>query len=206
MIYFLITLAISIIILYFTGAVFIFYKTQFIEAKWYFIGFGIFFLLFGMTRIFFLINDLIYPNEFIWFIGSVLGVTSVIGVLFAIEKQIITQTRFALTITAIITIILYIIPFPQQVHQVIQLISVFIITIILPILYSYIAIKSVGEARKQAIIFFIAVMVFLFGILFHTRLLFENNWIIYHLLNSVFLIIAGGLFLYGFIKQPEEEQ
>lgn len=197
-----------------TGAGIMFYKVRKMETKAYNAAFALFLIMFAVARYFYYLYDFVIPSEFLWSIGAIFGLMGPAFVLFAIERKLIKGTRYAFTIVSIIAVILLVILLPLSILVPaskimgvgIQFIAVSTIAPLIPLLYFYVAIKSSGEARKQALIFTIGILIFIGGNLFHGQM-FQGNVLfhfIYFILSPVFLIASVIIVLYGFLKLPTE--
>lgn len=92
------SLVIIFIILCFVSAGLVAIIIRKVQKKVFFIGTSFFFVLFGISRIFYFIYDFVLlNNDIIWQFAAAIGIIAVICMLFVIEKSLVPGTKFIFT-------------------------------------------------------------------------------------------------------------
>ena len=170
------------------------------ERKNFYLAWGIFYILFGVSRLFYFIQDFINQDIIFWRIAAIVGTLSLASVFYSIEKYHLTRSRFAFTTTTIVISMIFLIPFTTAVHEAIQTWVLPFLAPIIPILYLYVAIKSTGELRKIIITFLIAIILFALGNGAHSRIFKSIEWI-YFIGSPILFTLSLIIMLYIIVKQ-----
>ena len=165
----------------------------------YYLGIAIFIIIHTIARIFYYLYDFVDRQEMYWEIGALIGIGSVIFLIYAIERNIFTRTKFLITIITIINLLL-IIFLPAEFKTYVQTVNTALIGIFLPLIYIYVAYKSTGSYRKQCLLIAIGILIFLAGQTAHMKALLLPDNIIYFILSPTLMLIGGIIFLYGLVK------
>ncbi len=169
----------------------------------YCIGIGIFILVHLVARILYFCFDFIYiADEFYWTWGAIFGIVGLTFLLYAIERNIFTQSKFLFTIFAIISVILFIV-LPSNIGTIIQMIVLPILGLPIPLFYFYIASKSTGEIRTNSLLNGLGVFIFLAGQVAHTKFFYEigPQWQpIYFVVSPPLMLIGTIIFFYGLVR------
>ncbi|HUX99129.1 MAG TPA: hypothetical protein VMV49_06210 [Candidatus Deferrimicrobium sp.] len=165
----------------------------------YYIGMAIFIFVHLVARIFYFYYDFIDINEFYWDLGAIIGLLGIVFVLYAIERNIFTRSKFLFTITTLIFILMLII-LPPYIKPYLQTIIVSIIGIFLPLIYVYVGIKSHGNIRKNSLLIAVGILIFLIGQTAHSATFFTTAVFIYFIISPICIIIGGFIFFYGLIR------
>jgi hypothetical protein len=165
----------------------------------YYFGMAIFIIIHIVARAFYYIYDFIDRQELYWETGALIGIASVIFLLYAIERNIFTRTKFLLTILSLIFLILLLI-LPEALKPIVQAINTAMIGIFIPLIYIYVAYKSAGSYRKIAILTAIGILVFLAGQTAHMKALLLPENLVYFILSPTLMLVGGIIFLYGLLK------
>ena len=173
----------------------------------YFLGMVLFIIIHLIARIFYMLYDFYYiggvPYELFWDIAAIIGVGSLIFLLFAIERHILKKSRYIFTILSIITFVLLIV-LPVY-KEIIQLIMIPIVAILVPAIYIYTAAKISGKIRKNSLIIAFSLIIFILGQSAHST----NVWDIfpyaiaeqlYYIVSPIGLLIGGIMLFYGLMK------
>ncbi len=171
----------------------------------YFLGIAIFIIVHLIARIFYFYYDFIYIEDiFFWHLGAVVGVAGIIFLLYAIERNIYTRTKFLFTILAIIYIILLLtvlnLGWGENVENTLQTIFIAIIGPFIPLIYIYVAYKSSGEIRRNSLLIAFGIVIFIAGQTAHGRTFFAITHPVYLIVSPILMLIGGILFLSGLIK------
>lgn len=171
----------------------------------YYLGIAIFIIVHLFARIFYFIFDFYSEfDQFYWDLGAIVGIAGIVFMVYAIERYIYTRSRFFFTTIAIISVILLILAavlnFPLAIKNTVQSVVVPAVGLFIPLIYLYVAYKGSGEIRKNSLIIFVGIFVFVAGQTAHMSLFLATNEFIYFVLSPVFMIVGGGIFLYGLIK------
>ncbi|MHA1734479.1 MAG: hypothetical protein ACTSU5_21280 [Promethearchaeota archaeon] len=150
----------------------------------YLIGTVGFFLLHGICRIPYFIDDYYVEPYFTgvegtslsdtyWIVGAIIGFTSLVWLLFFVETTIIQKTRHAFTILgavgAILITIAAFINFTWAKY--VQYLFISPLALVIPLFYLYAAVKSTGKVRRDSFIVAFGVLVFELGEVTHTEML-----------------------------------
>lgn len=166
----------------------------------YYLAMAIFILIHLIARIFYFIYDFFTSTEeWYWETGALIGIGSVIFLLYAIERNIFTRTKFLITIIASINLVLLIL-LPSEFKLYIQTINTAMIGVFIPLIYIYVAYKSTGSYRKNSLFIAIGILIFLAGQTTHMKALFIPENIIYFILSPALMLAGGILFLYGLVR------
>ena len=163
---------------------------------------AMFILLFGICKIFYYILDFVRYDIIFKSIGAIIGIISLIFLLFAIEKEVFTESKFLFTIAGLVVLTLYFIPFPTIINDFVHTLVIAILTPVVPCLYLYIAIKGEGESRKFAIIYFCGTLLFILGNVCRLPA-FKEVTLLYFILSPIFYIISVYLVGYAVSKQGQ---
>jgi len=184
----------------------------------YFLGIAVFILVHIIARVFYFYYDFIDAQVLFWEVGALVGVGSIIFLVYAIERNVYKRSKFVITIIAIISLIaLSIITVldvysPGLIHPdikvIVQTVNTAVIGLFLPLIYIYVAIKSSGTYRTNSLIIAIGIIIFLGGQTAHAKgfsmgafLQLQPDNFLYFILSPTLMLIGGILFLYGLIKQ-----
>jgi hypothetical protein len=165
----------------------------------YYLGIAIFIIIHTIARIFYFLYDFVDRREIYWEIAALIGIGSVIFLIYAIERNIFKRTKFLITIITIINLLL-IIFLPAEFKTYVQTVNTALIGIFLPLIYIYVAYKSTGSYRKQCLLIAIGILIFLAGQTAHMKALLLLDNIIYFILSPTLMLIGGIIFLYGLVK------
>jgi hypothetical protein len=165
----------------------------------YYLGIAIFIIIHTIARIFYYLYDFVDRQEIYWEIAALIGIGSVIFLIYAIERNIFKRTKFLITIITIINLLL-IIFLPAEFKTYVQTVNTALIGIFLPLIYIYVAYKSTGSYRKQCLLIAIGILIFLAGQTAHMKALLLPDNIIYFILSPTLMLIGGIIFLYGLVK------
>ena len=162
----------------------------------YYLGLVTFILVHFISRIFFYINDFKLGNpDLYWELGALIGLISLVPLLYAIERNIYTRSKFLFTIlTVIFIILLYVLPLEYKPLN--QTIIVTIVGAFIPLIYLYVAIKSTGSIRKNTLLIAGGIFIFLLGLTAHHKLYFPIDGFIYLILSP--LLMLSGLFVWAY--------
>ena len=162
----------------------------------YYLGSVAFILIHAICRIFYYIHDFTpgYPDLY-WELGAIFGLICLIPLLYAIERNIYTRSKFLITILTIIFIILLFV-LPVEYKPILQTIIISIAGAFIPLIYVYVAMKGTGSIRKSSLLIAGGIFIFLLGQTFHHRLYFPLDGFIYLILSP--LLITTGLFIWGY--------
>ncbi|MHA1268381.1 MAG: hypothetical protein ACTSPY_01220 [Candidatus Helarchaeota archaeon] len=173
----------------------------------YFLGMVIFIIIHSISRILYMLYDFYLIGgdhyQLFWDMAAVVGIGSVIALLFAIERHIIKKTKYLFTILSSITLILFIV-LPEY-KETIQLFMIPIVAVIIPFIYFYTAIKTSGEIRRTSLIIGIGIIIFILGQAAHSinvwdLFAYEIAYTLYYFASPIGLIIGGILLFYGLMK------
>jgi len=198
------TLVIIFILTCFIGSGFIFALLKIrkeMEIKTFYVSAGFFAAFFGISRIYYYSFDFIYVGDLVtWKIAAVIGIISIIFLLFAVEKTVVPGTKFVFTIIGTVILILYLMPFPADIATAIQTFMIPLVAPIIPVVYLYVAIKGTGEARKLAILFFTGSILFITANLFHGQV-FNGIDLLYYIISPVLFISSVVVMFYVISQQ-----
>lgn len=195
-------LSILVITAFFVGGGVVLSLVRKTEVKQFFIAFGAFFAVFGVSRIFYHINDFVNSDVIYWWIAQVLGLMSAVLILFALEVRL-KKTKFIFTMIGVTAVILMLIPFPLQVQYVIQIVAVLMVAPFVPALYFYVAIKSTGDARKHASMMAVGTVSLIIGLILHGRP-FVPYELVYFMLSPIFFVASTVIMVYGLYKSQSD--
>ncbi|MGQ4873352.1 MAG: hypothetical protein ACP6IY_04680 [Promethearchaeia archaeon] len=169
-------------------------------------GYGIFSLLFGSARIFFILG-VHFPEQYDFYttLGYIVGILGIIYWLYVIETYLITSTK---KIFMIITSAAFGIALIALIGQTSRYFALTIIYILLPfsviaifMLYIYVIIKSTGNVRKRTIWVVIGLIILIVGYLMDTELFVGTfRWIPLEIAPSL-MIIGTLIFLKTQLKE-----
>jgi len=201
------TLYIILIIVNFIGTGFAFYHLKNKEVKLFWLGFAFFFLLHGVGKIFYYFYDLVIAHDLLYLIATIISISSLIAIIFATETQVVDNTRHIFTIAISIALAVFVfVPLPDLINYYIQLIIFTGAALLIPILYLYIAYKSAGSLRKNALILAVGAVALLIGNMLKGRVDAESTVLFnYYVLGPIFIIIAIIIIMYGVNMQGKEE-
>ena len=165
----------------------------------YYLGMAIFILVHLIARGFYYFYDFIDQQELYWETAALVGIGSVIFLLYAIERNVFTRTKFLITIISIINFILLIV-LPLEFKPYVQTLNTGMIGIFVPLIYLYVAYKSTGSSRKVCLLIAIGILIFLAGQTAHMKILFTPENIFYFLFSPLLMLVGGVIFLYGLLK------
>jgi len=165
----------------------------------YYLGMAFFILVHIIARCFYYFYDFIDQDPLYWETGALIGIGSVIFLLYAIERNVFTRTKFLITIISTINLILLII-LPEGLKPIIQTINTGMIGVFIPLIYFYVAYKSTGSYRKDSLLIAIGILIFLAGQTAHMRALFIPENIFYFILSPLLMIVGGIIFIYALLK------
>jgi hypothetical protein len=165
----------------------------------YYIAMAIFIFVHLVARIFYFYYDFIDINDLFWDLGATIGLLGILFVLYAIERNIFTRSKFIFTITTLIFIILLNV-LPDYIKPYLQTIIVSMIGIFLPLIYVYVGIKSHGNIRKNSLLIAVGILIFLIGQTAHSATFFSTAVFIYFIASPVCMIVGGFIFFYGLIR------
>ena len=176
----------------------------------YYLGIAIFIFIHIVARISYYYYDFIDAQELYWELGALIGIGSVIFLIYAIERHIYTRSKFIITIIAtinltvllIITIVNFMNPgfISPDIKLIIQIINTAVIGLFIPLIYLYVAIKSSSTYRRNSLLIAIGIIIFLGGRTAHNRGFFIPDNILYFILSPTLMLIGGVIFLYGLLK------
>jgi hypothetical protein len=167
----------------------------------YWIGIAIFVFIHLIARILYYLYDFIYVGgELFWTWGAIFGIAGLTFLLYAIERNIFTQSKFILTILAIISVLLLII-LPADIGSIIQIIILPIIACPIPLIYFYIAAKSTEKIRRNSLLNGLGVLIFLAGQVTHGKFFFESWQPVYFIVAPVLMLIGSIIFFYGLVRK-----
>ena len=166
----------------------------------YYLGSVAFILVHAICRIFYCMHDFTpgYP-DFYWELGALFGLICLIPLLYAIERNIYTRSKFLITILTIIFIILLFIV-PPEYQPFLQTVIVSIAGAFIPLIYVYVALKSTGNIRKNSLLIAGGIFIFLLGQTFHHRLYFPLDGFMYLILSPLLVTIGLTIWGYGLIR------
>lgn len=174
------------------------------SPKLVFLAYGIFYIFFGLTRLFYIIA--IYnPDNYDFYVtlGYITQVLSLISVLYVLETHVVKSTR---KIFLIITIIAFFIALISLIGVVSRDFALTMLFILLPfsasvilILYLYVIFKSTGALRKSAIGLFLgAFLLFVAQILDSEMFISLTYGIIPFILEITAIIMIVGVIIFTF--------
>ena len=174
----------------------------------YYIGLTIFIFVHLIARIIYFIHDItaeivdfIYVGDpILWELAALVGIGSVIFLVYAIERNIFTRTKFIITIIVIINLILLII-LPEEFKDIIRIFNTSLVGAFLPLIYVIAAYKSTGIYRKYLLITAVGILIFLGGQGARSDALFVPDNIIFFIISPILMIIGGAIYLYGLTRQ-----
>jgi len=170
----------------------------------YYLGIAIFILIHILARVFYFMYDFIERNETYWNLGALIGIGCVIFLLYAIERNIFTRTKFIITIITIINLILLtiftLVESLETAKIVVQFINTGLVGLFIPLIYLYVAYKSSGIYRKHSLLIALGIIIFLIGQTAHSKALLIEGNAIYFILSPSLMLIGGIVFLYGLIR------
>lgn len=150
-------------------------KSEIASQKWFSFGVGLFLFGFGLTRIFFLLWDLVelgYWNglgldpDIWWKLATISGLGSLLFVLIVLEKYMV-NTKFILSIVTSIGLVLAIIlPVQEELAFDAKLATYIAIPFAVAgilMIYLYLIIKTPGKVRKKSAGSFIGILLAAFG-------------------------------------------
>ncbi len=170
----------------------------------YYLGIAIFILIHILARVFYFIFDFVNNQEIFWELGALVGIGSVIFMLYAIERNVYTRTKFLITIITIINLVLLLIfallittPLAKTI---IQTINTALVGLFIPLIYIYVAYKSSGVYRRNSLLIAIGIIIFLAGQTAHSRGFYIPENPIYYIISPTLMLIGGIIFLYGLLR------
>lgn len=166
----------------------------------YYVGLAIFIIVHLVARIFYYFHDFIHVGDlFFWEIGALIGIAGVIFLIYAIERNIYTRSKFIITIIVIINLILLIV-LPPELKDIARIFNTALVGIFIPLIYVYVAYKSTGIYRRNSLLNAIGILIFLGGQAARSQPLFTTDNIIFFIVSPILMLVGGTLFLYGLIK------
>ncbi len=166
----------------------------------YFFGVGIFIIIHLIARILYYYHDFIYVGDpFFWELAALIGIISVIPLVYAIERNIFKWSKFLFTIIVIINLVLLLV-LPLEYKNVARTINTTMVGILLPSMYVYVAYKSTGTYRKSFIINAVGILIFLGGQAARSQPLFTPDNIIFFIVSPILMIAGAIIYLYGLIR------
>lgn len=167
---------------------------DFKTTKQYFMGITIFLFVHAGCRIFYLLNDFIYPAEILyWNIGAILGLLSVVILIAVVETIIFKKSHYIFTIIGIAGLILMtlqmIFNFPINIGYIAQTVIIPILAVVILLIYLRVSIKSTGEIRKSALIMTFGIILFELGQVAHTNTAKAMFWWV-DIVGPIIMIVA----------------
>jgi hypothetical protein len=158
------------IIAFFVVAVILFIpkKGDIPTAKRIKIGYGLFTVFYAMCRIFFIVA-VWYPDEtwsansydFFVVIGYFFACIGLTSMIFVVERYLITKTRHVFTILGVVMSVLYFLAIIGILQQdfvlYLSYISSPLLTVVMVILYLYLAVKGASELRRKALMILLSI-------------------------------------------------
>lgn len=185
-------------------------KTELEFTKRYFIGLTSFLFVHAACRIFYFLHDFYFSTEQMWWeIGALLGLLSITILIEAIEATIFKKTKHLLTAIGIIGLILMTIQLianaigmvlPINLSQIVQMLVVSVLGLVVLFIYIYVAIKSMGEIRKSAIIMTIGILLFEIGQIAHTTVAIALLGDLAIVIAPILMTVALTLLYFAVIK------
>ncbi len=159
-------------------------KIEIISQKRVYLGYGLFLLLFGFTRLFFLFswrcgNAFEGCQYFYLILGYLVGTFGLIIIIFLLETYLLKTRKILTSITIILFCIILIIlfGFPSQEGREFALMMTYIllpiVIVTISISYIYLIIQSSGLSRKKAIGAFIGLFLISIGHLMNTSFFYS---------------------------------
>ena len=164
----------------------------------YYLGMSAFILVHLIARYFYYLYDFHGQAQLNWDLGASIGLIGIVFLLYAIERNVFTRSKFFFTIITIIFIILIFI-LPPEFKSISQTIIVSIIGLFIPLIYLYVAYKGSGDIRKNSLIVAIGILIFLIGQTAHSSTFFDLGFI-YFIISPVCMLVGGIIFLYGLLR------
>ncbi len=186
-------------------------KSDVPSQKNMFLGIGLFFGLYSLTRAFFIIGWYLTFDEssqlydIFWRIATIIGMIGFTFLIFVLERYPLERrTKYIGTILGCIALILSL-ALGSEMGLLVLAVSLPILGVLILALYGYLAKITEGTIRRRAILDFLGILIILLGIMFDTNiaydLIFSINPFMAPIVQGIFapsLFIAGVLvFLYS---------
>lgn len=170
-------------------------------SKSYFLGIGMFSILFGVGRLIYLIHDYFAPDALdiiLWKIATTIVFSGLIFLIFTIETYVYKKTKRVFTVTGLIILVAVII-FERDIARIFIYIGNPLLLLIPFLIYIIILRNSTGAVRKNTIFIIIGMLFFALG---QGTALFELVGIMTKEIASIFAppvsLIGLAILGYGF--------
>jgi len=178
------------------------------QTKNYYYGISFFLLMFMITRIFFLINDIIYyqtldpdaKQGFYYVLGSFTAAIAAFGIMFVVERYIYKKLHYIPSVIILISASLMIIlPKINGINMVtIYTLITSGMAALIPILYIIVGLKVSGTPRTKSFILAIGILIFFLSNLFNMGAL-KEAFPVFIIISPLTLLLGLGIFHYGLV-------
>ncbi len=166
----------------------------------YYFGLALFIIIHLIARIIYFLHDFVYiGDQNLWELAALVGIGSVIFLVYAIERHIFTRTKFLITVIVIINLILMIV-LPPDLKDIARIFNTTLVGIYLPSNYIYVAYKSTGIYRRNSLLIAIGILIFLGGQAARSQPLFVPGNIIFFIISPILMLVGGFIFLFGLLR------
>ena len=175
----------------------------------YFLGMIAFFFIHGISRIFYLYYDFFNPdpgNELTLQIGQLLGISSVVALIYYIEITIFKKTKRIFSFYGIISVILATISILLQTPDLTNIllqITIPVLGVIIPVMYFIIAKNTTGRLRNISLVILLGIFLFEVGQMAHTSTARElvGEFVVWA--SPLFMLMGLIIIGIGFYKSNE---
>ncbi|MHA1819637.1 MAG: hypothetical protein ACTSU2_03005 [Promethearchaeota archaeon] len=178
----------------------------------YFKGVFSFFLIHGISRIFYFVYDYFVIDQHIFYeIGVLFGILSITAFIYYIESTIFTKSKHGLFIFGVIgsivslsSIIFSLLGQDTVIlSEYTQYFTVPILGIVIPLIYLYTAIITTGRVRANSIIIMFGIIVFILGQMAHTPTAVQLLGDFLKIASPVLMLVGILIFYYGLVRGNE---
>ena len=193
---------IAVVVIGLISVILFFIKVNKVESdlqKPYLYGISFFLLLLSLQRVAYIISVKMVGADYNFWtnLGYVCSLAGMMCFFLGIEKSVIRKTKYLLTLTSFIGVIIGLLSLVNILDREISMKITYIIstlaTVIIIVLFAWMISKSAGSIRRKSFITFIGVIVLFAGIMMDSELVYGGLWptmplIIPPILNSIGLI------------------